>query len=519
MLLIKNLAVTYQGKEAIRAVKGVSCELIEGKTTVLLGESGSGKTAISLAILNLLPANAQVSGAIYWKEEHRAPINLLSLSNKERRTWAGGNIGWVAQGAQSSLNPTRSIGSLLFEAIQSQRSLTKAEIQTEISSLIEELDLDPLHLQSYPHQLSGGERQRWLLALALSTTPRLLIADEPTTSLDILSEHHLLTLLQNIQAKRGLTLLLITHDLRVASRMGHQCLFLHQGKIDDQRGDFLSLVAREDSRLHQLWNTWTQEYRQPKMERSAEILHIRQLSVTYPSRGNWLRKGTASPALFPLDLRLFKTESLGIVGVSGSGKSTLAKAILDLIPYSGEILWNDTSSSVAKKVQLILQDSFASLHPRFTISYTLTEVLRVHRADLSPDRKRELLLNTLAKVKLPASCMDRFPGELSGGERQRVSIARALLVEPQLLILDESVASLDVMTQDEIIRLIHEIREANDLALMVISHDLRVVKALCQQVLILKKGRQIEKGPLASILTDTKDPYTLELLHAAAMAR
>ena len=513
MLLLQDLQVCYPGEPPVGAVRGVTMSCPKGSTTVLLGASGSGKTAISMAILGLLPPGSTVKGELIWQENQQNTL-LHTLSPEARRSWTGQHLGWVAQGAQSALHPTRTISSQLLEAARFHRpQWDQPRRMEEILALAEALELHKSHLEAYPHQLSGGERQRWLLALALVSQPDLLIADEPTTSLDAKSEDLMLRLLRGIQQERGLGMLLITHDLRVAARMADSCYLLEQGKLHPDSGGAFSHLRRPGGPLAPLPLPETR----PATSSGDLLLSARGLAVEYEARGNWFSRGKRVQALQPLDLEIRQGECLGVVGLSGSGKSSLAKALLGLVPAQGNIHWQQQEKPLARRVQLILQDAYGSLHPRFRIGDLIMEVIRQHQPSLSRTERILAARKLLELVRLPATAFDKYPSQLSGGEKQRANLARALAPDPGLLILDESLSSLDRSMQLEMLRLLGQLNQSRGLAMIVISHDLQLVRGLCERLLLLDGGMVIESGETEAIFTRSTHPATRALVDAASL--
>lgn len=517
MLQVEGLDITYSGKKEVHAVRKVSFSVIPGKITTLFGQSGSGKTAITMAVLGLLPLHSVQHGTISWKETGKEVVVLSSLTAEERRKWIGEHIGWVSQGAQRALSPTRSIESLLREAIKVNGNLPANKVESEISDLLADLGLPESVRKAFPDQLSGGQRQRCLLALALINRPKILIADEPTTSLDVLNEHKLLKLLHKIQASRNIGILFITHDLRITRDFVGPCYYMEQGSFVI-RGDSAKDVMKE---LYATKGSFTFDNNPSPPpspgKRMPVLLEIHKLSVTYHSQGGLFSQTEPVKAVQQIDLSLDRGESLGLVGASGSGKSSLARAIAGVLPYAGQITWEDTSTTALRKTQLILQDSFSSLHPRFTVEKTLQEVIRIHSPDLSSPEIKALALSYLEQVQLTADYLSRYPNQLSGGERQRVSLARSLAAKPELLLLDESISSLDFDLQRKMIDLIYSLQSMHQLSLIVISHDFRVVRNLCQRIIVMEAGKIIENGRTESLIQQPQHDHTKALLEASGL--
>ncbi len=514
MLTVNQLSVTYPGASiqsaaSKEAVRSVSFGLGAGSTTVLLGPSGSGKSSIGLALAALLPPGTSTSGHV-WMQASKEKQDLLRLNSTHPR------IAWVAQGAQQALSPTRSIRSLLQESLSFHQVSQKSNHPVFIESLAHDLDLQLALLEAFPHQLSGGQRQRCLIALALCKNPSLLIADEPTTSLDILAAAKLLDLLRSIQEKRQLALLFITHDLRICAQLQAHTLYLREGQIL-QEGGFEELLGQADSPLNQIRNHWSRIHHIPFPDNPPPLVSLRQVFVSYEARGGMFARKQSVKALNNVSLSLQQGESVGIFGESGSGKSTLGKVMCSLLPYKGDIQWHGDigMDKPAKRVQLILQDSYSSLHPRFSVRKILKEILRIHQPEKTNQQHQQIAVEFLRSARLDESYLDKFPSTLSGGERQRVAIARSLAIQPSLLILDESVSSLDPEIQHEILTVIVDLARKTEMTLMVISHDYRIIRQLCHRVIVLKDGHNIESFSVADAEHQHQHhPHTKRLLEA-----
>lgn len=518
MLEVEGLDITYTGKKEIHAVREISFAVIPGQTTTLFGQSGSGKTAITLALLGLLPENASCTGRIRWNTPQDKAIDLTDLSGVKRSHWIGKHVGWVSQGAQRALSPTRTIESLLREAIHVNGDFPKDQVEIEITALLEDLGLPQSVRKAYPDQLSGGQRQRCLLALALINRPKILIADEPTTSLDVLNEHLLLKLLRKIQTQRNIGILFITHDLRITQDFIGPCYYMENGSFV-VRGESTREVSMEIQKITGPFSA-DQNSILPSQDLSPrpELISINQLSVTYHSQGGVFSTKQAVKAVQQVSFSLSCGEAIGIVGSSGSGKSTLAKAVAGVLAHEGQLNWHNSTTNSLKNIQLILQDSYSSLHPRFTIEKTFQEVIRIHHPDFNKTEIKALAVSYLKQVQLSDDYLSRYPHQLSGGERQRVSLARSLAANPALLILDESISSLDFELQQKMVELILSLQSAHQLSLIVISHDFRVVSKLCQRIIVMEAGKVIESGDTQDVIQQPQHKHTHALLEAAGLS-
>ena len=504
------------------AVDGISLTLQPGETLALVGESGSGKSLTALGIAGLAPSAAQLSGSLRIDG-----VEMLGASERAWRARRGARIGMVFQEAMGSLNPSMRIGAQVAEAITAHRSLPKAEIACRVHDALTEVGLPDPHgkAAAFPHQLSGGQQQRVMIAMALAADPALLIADEPTTALDTTVQAQILALLAALQARRGLAMLFVSHDLAVVEGIAQRVAVMRHGKVVEA-GPTAQVFAAPSHpyTVALLASHPSQAQRISAVDRRAlPALEIDDLTVTFrPHRLG----GAKLRAVDGVTLCIAAGEALGLVGESGSGKSTLAKAVVGLVrPAKGfiRVFGHDPAApadrkAMARAVQIVFQDAAGSLNPRLTIAQILAEPLAVHGL-APPAQRRAHARRLLEEVGLTATHLDRYPHQLSGGQRQRVAIARALAVDPKLLVCDEPVSALDMTVQAQVLDLLARIRRERGLALLFIGHDLETVGAVSDRIAVMKNGRLIEIGTAEAILQRPANAFTQALVTAMPRRR
>ncbi len=502
-------------------VEDLSFELVRGQTLAIVGESGSGKSLSSLAILGLLPATLTRRGQIHLEGQ------LLSQQTKQQtqqwRQMRGRRVAMIFQEPMTALNPLHRVGQQIGEMLLLS-GLSKAQTRAKVLDLLNQVGIrDPEHkLQAYPHELSGGQRQRVMIAMALALDPDVLIADEPTTALDVTLQAQILDLLQRLKAERDMALLLISHDLNLVRRYSDQVIVLQAGQVRE-RGATEALFANPQHAY--TVDLLDHDFGQPlPMQTDAPpLLQLKKLAVSFPIKSGLLNRVTDHVhALKPLDLTVYRGESVGIVGESGSGKTSMALALARLISSTGQITLDGTQlDHVAEKqlrplrsqFQMVFQDPFGSLNPRFTLEQLIGEGVESRLPKRA--ERRQAVLAALAKVELPDSFIDRYAHELSGGQRQRVALARALIMQPKLLILDEPTSALDRTTQRAMVALLRKLQTDENLSYLFISHDLAVVRALCQRVLVLNGGEVMEIQATEALFREPRTDYTRRLVEAA----
>lgn len=525
LLQVSGLTVAFNSD---KVVDDISFDIYAGETFALVGESGSGKSITALSVLRLLPANAKVSASSITLNDE----NLLSIPEIDFCNIRGKRIGLIFQDPMSSLNPVMTIGEQIAEVIQIHFNYTKAEVQQQVSDLLKQVEIPQAErrINEYPHQLSGGQRQRVMIAIALAGKPDLLIADEPTTALDVTIQAQILELLKTIQQSTGMALWLISHDLALVSNIADRIAVMQQGKIveSDETQHFFSQASHPYSLklLAALPSMDSCKGRENNVnETNQSLLKVDNLKVYYPIRkGFFKRIVDYVKAVDGVSFHLQAGKTLALVGESGCGKTTLGKGLVNLIPLSsGKVELNDTDLSelsgdeLRKKraeIQIVFQDPFASMNPRMLIGEIIEEGIKALYPNISSADRQQRVVNLLQQVELPASCAMRYPHEFSGGQRQRICIARALAVEPKLIICDEPTSALDVSVQAQIINLLKTLQQQQDISYLFITHDLAVVAEIADEVAVMQQGVIVEHGQVEQVLTQPTHSYTKTLLAA-----
>ena len=525
LLSIRDLSVAFRsgGRETL-AVDRVSFDIGKGETVALVGESGSGKSVTALSILKLLPYPAahHPSGSVTFKDR-----NLLPLSEREMRRVRGDDITIVFQEPMTSLNPLHTIEKQIGEISLLHRGLTGAAARARTLEVLSQVGIpDPAsRLGSYPHQLSGGQRQRVMIAMALANEPDLLIADEPTTALDVTVQAQIIALLQDIQKRLGMSLLFITHDLGIVRKIAQRVCVMKEGKIVEQGDVARVFAAPEHPYTRALLAAEPKPDPAPPQPNAPMVLQATDLKVWFPIKRGLLRKVVGHiKAVDGVSVDLRKGETLGVVGESGSGKTTLGLAILRLISSDGPIVFMGNQLQglrfkqmrpYRRDMQIVFQDPYGSLSPRLSITDIIQEGLQVHHPDMSERQRDERVVRALVDVGLDPATRIRFPHEFSGGQRQRIAVARAVVLEPTFVVLDEPTSALDMLIQSQMVDLLRDLQKRRDLTYLFISHDLRVVAALASRLLVMRQGKVVESGDAAELFKHPKTDYTRALLAAA----
>jgi microcin C transport system ATP-binding protein len=523
LLEIKDLHVSFGD---IPAVRGVSFSLEKGQTLALVGESGSGKSVTALSILQLLPYPRahHPKGSITLKGEQ-----LLGVVENKIRAIRGNRIAMIFQEPLNSLNPLHSIEHQISEVLFVHKLMTKRQARERVIELLKLVGLEDAttedRLKSMPHQFSGGQQQRIMIAMALANEPDILIADEPTTALDVTVQAQILKLLKDLQAKFGMAILMITHDLGIVRNMADQVCVMHKGVIVESGQCTTIFDHPQDPYTQKLLAAEPKGMPQAFAENASQIVSIDDLKVWYPiKRGIIKRTVGYVKAVDGISLNVRIGETLGVVGESGSGKSTLGRAILRLEDSTGGLIFDQADlQSMSQKdirplrreMQMVFQDPFGSLSPRLSVSQIIEEGLLVHKLGGNAAERRILIGDVLEEVGLSRDMQDRYPHEFSGGQRQRIAIARAVVLKPRLIILDEPTSALDMSVQAQIVELLRGLQRKHNLAYIFISHDLKVVRAMCHKVMVMQKGVVVESGISADIFDNPKTAYTKALMAAA----
>jgi ABC-type microcin C transport system duplicated ATPase subunit YejF len=509
----------------VAAVKEVSFSLHEGETLALVGESGSGKSVSSTAILRLLPEFASTRGAIHWHGS-QGKEELLSVAPRRMRHIRGNEISVIFQEPMTSLNPLQRIGRQVREVLDKHTTLRGKAAKDRVIELFEQVGIpEPQRrMASYPHELSGGQRQRVMIAMALACEPRLLIADEPTTALDVTVQAQILTLLKDLQRQYGMAILFITHDLGIVRHFADRVCVMRDGEVVESASTRELFESPRHDYTRMLIDAEPHGRKAPVPESAPVIMQARDLKVRFALKKRLFRPSEYFEAVRGIDLTIRQGQTVGIVGESGSGKSTLGRALLRLLHSSGDVRFEDTDLTqldsstlrpLRSRMQVVFQDPFGSLSPRLTVGEIVSEGLRVHYPELNRQQRIERVIEALREVSLDPATRQRYPHEFSGGQRQRIAIARALVLKPQFLLLDEPTSALDRSVQATVIELLRTLQHKYDLSYLFISHDLAVIRALADTVLVMKEGRVVEQGETEALFRSPREAYTRELIRAA----
>lgn len=531
LLSVRNLGVRFGEKQV---VQGVSFEVAAGEKLALVGESGSGKSVTALSLLRLV-GDAQLSGQVMLDGR-----DLLRLSEREMRCIRGDDIAMIFQEPMTALNPLMAVGDQVAEVLQLKQGLSRAQAMKQSVELLATTGIpEPeRRAQSFPHQLSGGQRQRAMIAMALASRPRLLLADEPTTALDVTLRGQILDLLADLQRQTGMAVLMITHDLNLVRRFADRVAVMEKGLLVEW-GDVAQVMESPQHPYTQklLDSRPVRDVDEvPPARGAADVVHTKALNVSYatplPGIRGWFRKGKFV-AVQGANIALQRGRTLGVIGESGSGKSTLAQAVLGLLSHEGELrvagkAWqqpairnNSVNLALRRKIQVVFQDPFSSLSPRMTVEEIVAEGLEIHAPELRQDECRERVIQILAEVGMTEAqfpgLLQRYPHEFSGGQRQRLAISRALIMEPQVLVLDEPTSALDVTIQQQVLALLQRLQKQRGLAYLLITHDMDVIRAMAHEVLVMKDGQVVEQGGVQAVLSDPRQAYTRRLVEAAGV--
>lgn len=523
LVQIQNLSVTFtQGKQPVSAVRDVSLEIYKGETLALVGESGSGKSVTSHSILRLLPTQAKVSANKLCFDEHE----ILSIPEYTMRGLRGGRIGMIFQDPLSSLNPLHSISQQIAEVLHLHQNVRKSKVEQQTLELLEQVEIQNAskRMTAFPHELSGGERQRVMIAMALANRPELLIADEPTTALDVTVQYQILKLIASLQKRYEMAVLLITHDLGVVRHYSDRVAVMRKGRLVETAPAEVLFKNPQHDYTRELLASEPHGSPVSVPEDSPVILKAQDLKVWFPIRkGVFKRVAGHVKAVDGVDFNLKQGRSLGIVGESGSGKSSLGMAILRLSKSTGQIQFKEhlihdlnTKSMLPlrREMQVVFQNPYGSLSPRMSILQIIEEALAVHKIGDKNSREQRVI-QALEEVTLDPEMRHRYPHEFSGGERQRIAIARALVLNPEFLLLDEPTSSLDRSVQSHILDLLKRLQKQRKLCYLFISHDLKVVQTLCHDLIVMRYGNIVEAGSTEEIMNNPQHPYTQSLLAAA----
>jgi ABC-type microcin C transport system duplicated ATPase subunit YejF len=523
VLELKNIKVNFNTLDGnVTAVKGANITVKAGETIAIVGESGSGKSQLMMGAMGLLAANGKASGEALFDDQ-----NLIGMSKAQLNTIRGEKITMIFQEPMTSLDPLYTIGNQLIEPIRRHTNLDSAAARIRALEMMELVKIkEPeRRLRSYPHEMSGGQRQRVMIAMALANNPQLLIADEPTTALDVTVQAEILELMAGLQKKLGMAMIFITHDLGIVKRIANRVYVMRKGEVVEE-GDTKTVFAKPKHEYTKaLLDAEPSGRKDPPSPKAPIVLSGTNMRVTFNIGGGFL--GTPPIQLNAVDgvsLVLKQGQTIGIVGESGSGKSTLARALLRLLPSEGAINFEGRSISdfdknqmrpLRKQAQIVFQDPFGSLSPRMTVGQIITEGLIVHEPLMSKAARDLRAIQALEEVQIDPAQRNRYPHEFSGGQRQRIAIARAIILKPKLIVLDEPTSALDRQVQKQIVDLLRDLQKANDLSYLFISHDLAVVRAMADFVIVMKDGAMVEQGSVEDIMDHPREDYTRNLMAAA----
>ncbi|HKG74501.1 MAG TPA: ABC transporter ATP-binding protein [Aestuariivirgaceae bacterium] len=525
LLEVKDLSVEFrQGQQVTRAVDKVSFSIAKGETLALVGESGSGKSVSALSILKLLPypAARHPSGSVKFKGEE-----LLDADERDLRRVRGNDITMVFQEPMTSLNPLHTVAQQMDEILELHSPLNAKQRRARSIEMLKKVGIREAEsrLEAYPHQLSGGQRQRVMIAMALANNPDLLIADEPTTALDVTVQAQILELLRELKGELGMALLLITHDLGIVRHMADRVCVMQGGRIVEA-GATEAVFARPKHAYTRQLLAAEPSGAPPKADpEAATVLTADNLKVWFPVKRGFLRRTVSHiKAVDGVSIEIKEGQTLGVVGESGSGKTTLGLAILRLIHSEGPIVYlgrridgfdAGDMRPLRKEMQIVFQDPYGSLSPRLSIRQIVEEGLTVQNKDLSFEEREERVTQALSEVGIDPAAMERYPHEFSGGQRQRIAVARALALDPKFVMLDEPTSALDMAVQAQIVDLLRELQRKHNLAYLFISHDLRVVRALANYVVVMRDGLIVEQGTAEELFNRPREDYTKALIAAA----
>ena len=520
IITINNLNIAFNESNIV--VKKINLNVVKGRTTAIVGESGSGKTLSALSILKLLPNGAKITkGKIFFKG-----TDILSLSKNDIQKIRGNKISTIFQEPMSSLNPLHTINKQIEEMILTHNIISKNKAKNKTIELLKEVGLGEIATRPkiYSYELSGGQRQRVMIAMSIANNPDVLIADEPTTALDVTIQIQILDLLLKLQKKLGMTMLFISHDLSVVKKMADFIYVMKDGEIIESGSNEKIFNKPQHTYTKQLISI--QNKKKINLKKSINtILKVENLDVWYPIKKGLLKKTIDYvKAINKVSFSLNEGETIGIVGESGSGKTSLIMAILKLVKSKGKIFINNKDISLfkdneiinlRKKIQIVFQDPFSALSPRMNVEEIISEGLNIHFPRISKNEKKNRLINILDKVGLNYfECIEKYPHEFSGGQRQRIAIARALVLEPSILILDEPTSALDVTIQNQIIDLLNVLQKQLSLSYIFISHDMKVIQSISDKIIVLKNGIIVEENITSEIFENPKSSYTNNLIRS-----
>lgn len=522
LLEIKHLSVVFNSveKQKFQAVKDVNLTLRKGEILGIVGESGSGKSVTALSILGLLPypkAEYTPESSIIFQNQE-----LIGLNNQQFQQIRGNKIAFIFQEPMSSLNPLHKIGKQIAESLKLHQNLSKKDIEKRTLELLKAVKIpNPQEkINAYPFELSGGQRQRVMIAMAIANNPQILIADEPTTALDVTIQEQIIDLLLELKQKIGMSIIFISHNLRLVHKIADNIAVMYKGQIVEYGNSDNIFNSPQHAYTKKLISSNLLLNLRNKKENDV-ILKADNIAVSFPLKKNiWGRVIQELKAVNNVSFSLYKGETLGIVGESGSGKTTLAMATVNLIKHKGKILINNNNifneiKHFSKDLQIVFQDPYNSLNPRMNVAQIIGEGLKVHYPQLTKGEAENKIKQIIREVELDESILNKYPHEFSGGQRQRIALARALIINPQIIILDEPTSALDVTVQAQIIDLLKSLQTKYKLSYIFISHDMNAIKAISHRVMVMKNGKIVENAYVDDIFNNPRHSYTKQLIHAS----
>lgn len=525
LLDITDLKVTFTTPDGeVEAVKGVDLHVAAGETVAVVGESGSGKSQLVMSAIGLLASNGRVDGSARYRDQQLLGLPMSAL-NKIR----GVKIAMIFQEPMTSLDPLQTIEVQIGDPLVFHQGMSRRAARKRVVELLELVGIpDPQRRRTaYPHQLSGGQRQRVLIAMALANEPEILIADEPTTALDVTVQAQILDLLRSLQERFGMAIVFITHDLGIVRRFADRVYVMRHGRVVEHGAVGTVMTKPSEAYTQELLDAEPQGRKPAVSDSEPMLVEADAVEVDFPLRTNWRGRVTESlKAVAGVSLSIRRGQTVGVVGESGSGKSTLGRAILQLLPAQGTVLiagepiqglTPSEMQPLRKRLQVVFQDPFGSLSPRLTVGEIIGEGLRVHAPEIDARERDRRVVAAMTDVGLDPTWLRRYPHEFSGGQRQRIAIARAIVLRPHFVLLDEPTSALDRTIQKQVVELLRHLQDEHQLTYLFISHDLAVVRAMADTVLVMKSGRVVESGSTEAIFANPKERYTQELMAAAAL--
>ncbi|MEZ5826200.1 MAG: ABC transporter ATP-binding protein [Geminicoccaceae bacterium] len=523
ILEIRDLRVTFKTPDGdVEAVKGVDLDLRSGETVAVVGESGSGKSQLVMSTIGLLASNGRVMGSARYRGEE-----LVGLSQRQLNKLRGSKISMIFQEPMTSLDPLQTIETQIGDPLVYHKGISRRDARARVLELLKLVGIPrpEERLAAFPHEMSGGQRQRVLIAMALANEPDIIIADEPTTALDVTIQAQILELLADLQRRFNMGLIFITHDLGIVRQIADRVYVMRHGMVVEEGPASRIMNSPEHPYTRELLDAEPRGTKPPVDEREEVLVDARNVVVEFPLKVNWRGTVTSSlKAVNDISLTIRRGQTVGVVGESGSGKSTLGRAILRLLPSTGTIVFasndvtglaEDRMRPLRKRMQVVFQDPFGSLSPRLTVGQIIGEGLKLHEPQLKERDRQQRIGEVMQRVGLDPSAQRRYPHEFSGGQRQRIAIARAMVLRPEFVLLDEPTSALDRTIQKQVIALLRELQEGLNLTYLFISHDLAVVRAMSDWVVVMQNGQIVEQGPAGEIFANPREIYTQTLLAAA----